>query len=181
MVDNVGIANDFGGQSLENVYVLAPLALFEATRLHCRAQKSSAKDSAVARVIQISTIGVDWPDCDKFPYAASKLRLEEQLAGLGELAHVIIRPNVIYEPQRGHLLLEQIAKIPILFYIGHEQIQPVHCREIAIGVVRILMRETVRAHSILRAVGPVARPGKRFLRSRLQRLGNDISAIVRYR
>jgi len=154
VVNNVGIANCFGGQSMENVNVLAPLALFEAAQFYFMDHEFSATDGATPRVIQISTTGVDWPDCDKFPYPASKLLLEEQLARLGDLAYIIIRPNVIYEPERGHLLLEQIAKIPFIFYIGHEQIQPVHCRELAIGVARILTKKTVLKHTLLRAVGP---------------------------
>jgi nucleoside-diphosphate-sugar epimerase len=155
VVNNVGIANSFGGQSLDNVNIHAPMALFEAVRRHYREHVFSAEESITPRIIQISTTGVDWPDCDQFPYPASKRLLEEQLSRMSDLPHIIIRPNVIYEPERGHLLLEQIARIPIIFYIGHEKIQPVHCREIAIGVVRLLTRKEPPKHSLLRATGPI--------------------------
>lgn len=171
VVNNVGIANCFGGQSLENVNVHAPLALFEAARLHYRDHKFSAENVTTARVIQISTTGVDWPDCENFPYPASKRLLEEKLGSMGDLAHIIIRPNVIYEPERGHLLLEQIARIPIVFYIGHEQIQPVHCREIAIGVARLLMKKEPLKHTLLRATGPTPMTWKEVFATSSAELG----------
>lgn len=171
VVNNVGIANSFGGQSLDNVNVHAPMALFEATRLHYRDHKFSAKNATTPRVIQISTTGIDWPDCDKFPYPASKRLLEEQLGRMGDLDHIIIRPNVIYEPERGHLLLEQIAKIPAVFYIGHEQIQPVHCREIAIGVARLLKRKAPVKQTLLRATGPIPMTWKEVFETSSAELG----------
>jgi hypothetical protein len=53
------------------------------------------------------------------------------------------------------LLLEQIAVMPVNFYIGHAQIQPIHCREVAIGVARLFTKFPHAKSSILRAVGPV--------------------------
>lgn len=171
VVNNVGIANCFGGQSLENVNVLAPLALFEAMESYHGMQEHSAKESRSPRIIQISTTGVDWPDCAKFPYPESKRILEEQLSRLGNLAYLIIRPNVIYEPARGHLLLEQIARIPIIFHIGHALIQPVHCREIAIGVARLLKKEKPIKQSILRAAGPTPMTWKKIFATSSAALG----------
>ncbi len=171
VVNNVGIANCFGGQSLENVNVLAPLALFEAAQFFYGDHKSSAEKTTFARVIQISTTGVDWPDCDEFPYPASKRLLEEQLGRMGDLVHIIIRPNVIYEPERGHLLLEQIARIPAVFYIGHEQIQPVHCREIANGVARLLKRKAPVKQTLLRATCPTPMTWKEVFETSSTELG----------
>jgi len=76
VVNNVGIATSFGGQSLENVNVLAPLALFKAMQIHGKKQQSDTRSLSAPQIIQISTTGVDWPDCDDFPYPASKLRLD---------------------------------------------------------------------------------------------------------
>ena len=154
VVNNVGVANSFGGQSLENVNLFAPLALFRA----CQHHFNSTEPQTAARIIQISTTGVDWPDCDDFAYPASKRILEQELGHLEDLPHIIIRPNVIYEPERGHLLLEQIARIPIIFHIGHAPIQPVHCREVAIGVARLAEKEmdALQPHLLLRATGPDA-------------------------
>lgn len=171
VVNNVGVANSFGGQSLENVNVHAPMALFEAARLYYRKGVYSVEKSITPRIIQISTTGVDWPDCDNFPYPASKRLLEKQLGRMDDLPHIIIRPNVIYEPERGHLLLEQIARIPAIFYIGHEQIQPVHCREIAIGVARLLKRKEPLTHTVLRATGPVSMTWKEVFETSSAALG----------
>ncbi len=155
VVNNVGIATSFGGQSLDNVNVLAPLALFKAMQQHLQTREESERSSNFPRVIQISTTGVDWPDRDQFPYPASKAKTDQYLSELTDLSYKIIRPNVIYEPERGHLLLEQIARIPINFSVGKAQIQPVHSREIAIGVVRLFTRNAGFTKTILRASGPV--------------------------
>ena len=156
VVNNVGIATCFGEQSLENVNVLAPLALFKAMQIHGEKQQVLSQSANFPRVIQISTTGVDWPDCGEFPYPASKLKLDNALLKLKDLPCIIIRPNVIYEPARGHLLLEQIARMPINFSIGDSRIQPIHCREIAIGVARLLKKKSTTAGTILRATGPAA-------------------------
>lgn len=171
VVNNVGIANSFGGQSLENVNVLAPMAMFKATMRHLDDLEISLADGIIPRVIQISTTGVEWPDCSKFPYPASKLRVEEQLGRLAGLPHVIIRPNIIYEPERGHLLLEQIAKIPAVFYIGEALIQPIHCREVAIGVARLLTRKMQSKQATLRASGPEPMAWRQVFRASSDALG----------
>lgn len=154
VINNVGIATSFGGQSLEKVNVLAPQALFQAMRIYVRDSKFTTAPTQLPRVIQISTTGVDWPDCNDFPYPASKLKVDNSLSQQKDLSYIIIRPNVIYEPERGHLLLEQIARMPINFSIGKAQIQPVHCREIAIGASRLFTKERGLGNTILRASGP---------------------------
>ncbi len=155
IVNNVGIATSFGGQSLENVNVRAPIALFEAMRRYVAERKKLEQSAEKTVVIQISTTGVDWEDCSSFPYPNSKLKVDEYLSGMEDLNHIIVRPNVIYEPERGHLLLEKIAVMPVNFYIGHAQIQPIHCREVAIGVARLFRKDTHGKSCVLRAVGPV--------------------------
>ena len=155
IVNNVGIATSFGGQSLENVNVRAPIALFEAMQRHLVEHAEKRQSSSKTEVIQISTTGVDWDDYASFPYPRSKLKVDEYLSKMDGLNHIIVRPNVIYEPERGHLLLEQIAVMPVNFYIGHAQIQPIHCREVAIGVARLLGKSSHSESCILRAVGPV--------------------------
>ncbi|HID69255.1 MAG TPA: NAD-dependent epimerase/dehydratase family protein [Desulfobacterales bacterium] len=166
VINNVGIATSFGAQSLENVNVLAPLALFRAMQSYLMNPEFSGNHSPnIPRVIQISTTGVDWPDCCDFPYPASKLQMDEQLAELKNLPYVIIRPNVIYEPERGHLLLEQIARMPINFFIGEEYIQPVHCREIAIGATRLFRKNNKVCNTILRATGPTPMTWKEIFKT----------------
>lgn len=155
IVNNVGIATSFGGQSLENVNVRAPIALFEAMQRYVAERRVATEKSAKTEVIQISTTGADWEDCSSFPYPSSKLKVDKFLTGMEGLNHIIVRPNVIYEPERGHLLLERIARMPVNFYIGHAQIQPIHCREIAIGVARLFQKSATTQSAILRAAGPV--------------------------
>jgi nucleoside-diphosphate-sugar epimerase len=171
VVNNVGIATSLGGQSLENVNILAPLALFKAMQTHTEQQQIDTQSSVFPKVIQISTTGVEWPDCEDFPYPASKLKLDKALSGLTDLSSIIIRPNVIYEPARGHLLLEQIARMPINFTIGNSAIQPVHCRELAIGVARLLQKELATTKTILRATGPVPLTWKEIFENAANSLG----------
>jgi nucleoside-diphosphate-sugar epimerase len=173
IINNVGIATSFGKQSLENVNVLAPLALFKAMQKHVRKQEFSPQLVALPRIIQISTTGVDWPDCEKFSYPASKRKVDRHLSGLKDIHSVIIRPNVIYEPERGHLLLEQIARIPINFSVGNAQIQPIHCREIAIGVTRLFTNKTDVCKTVLRASGPVPMTWEEIFTTAAVALGKD--------
>jgi len=173
IVNNVGIATSFGGQSLENVNVRAPIALFEAMRRYVGESKNSEQLSDKTEVIQISTTGVDWEDCSSFPYPSSKLKVDEYLSAMEGLNHIIVRPNVIYEPERGHLLLEQIAVMPVNFFIGHAQIQPVHCREVAIGVARLFCKQTHKTSGILRAVGPVPMTWEEIFEISAKALGKE--------
>jgi len=154
VVNNVGIANAFGGQSLENVNVNAPLALFEAVTFYCQENLEANRQPQNVSVIQISTTGVDWPDCDAYRYPKSKRLIEESLLETTGLNFTIVRPNIVYEPGRGHLLLEHIVRLPVLAYFGSTEIQPIHCRELAIGVVRLMQNPLNASCSILLATGP---------------------------
>ncbi len=138
VINNVGIANAFGGQSLENVNVYAPLALFQAVCQYCRENKKERFQGHDVHVIQISTTGVNWHDCDQYEYPRTKKRIDEALFAIRNLSFTIVRPNIIYEPARGHLLLAQIARLPVIAYVGKAAIQPIHCRELAIGTVRLM-------------------------------------------
>jgi len=154
VVNNAGIANDFGGQSIENVNYRAPAALFEAVRRFNNEVGGRGFGPEGIRIIQISTTGVNWPDHEKFEYPATKKKADEALLNMDDLDRVIIRPNIVYEPERGHLLLEQISKIPVIFYIHGGFIQPIFCRELAIGAVRIMNRIEQDCPPILHACGP---------------------------
>ena len=154
VVNNGGIANTFGGQSLENVNFRTPVALFKAVRRYNREIGGRGFGNGGIRLIQISTTGVDWPDWEEFDYPATKKRGDEALMAMEDLDRVIIRPNVVYEPERGHLLLEQISRIAIIFYIYGGFIQPIFCRELAMGIVRIMNRRKRECPLILHACGP---------------------------
>ncbi len=154
VINNVGIANAFGGQSLENVNVNAPLALFEAVSFYCQENKEANRHPQNVSVFQISTTGVNWDDCDAYKYPKSKKLIDESLVETQGINFIIIRPNIIYEPRRGHLLFEQIARLPVITYIGDGNIQPIHCRELAIGIVRLMNNPYKADGSILQATGP---------------------------
>ncbi len=161
VINNVGIANAFGDQSLVNVNVKAPLALFRAV---CQYRPD-------IHVIQISTTGVNWPDCDEFEYPRTKKQIDEALFTLKDLNFTIVRPNIIYEPARGHVLLAQVARLPFIAYVGHTHIQPIHCRELAIGMVRIMGNPRNSNRKILQATGPEAMTWKQLFIHVTQALG----------
>ena len=154
VVNNVGVANAFGGQSLTNVNVRAPVALFQAVQEFCAENRRIGSTPERLPVIQISTTGVNWPDCDRFDYPRTKKMTDKALMAMDDLDWIIVRPNIIYEPERGHLVLEQIARMPVIFYIGHAPIQPIHCRELAIGIVRLMRSVPAASKLILDATGP---------------------------
>ena len=154
IVNNVGIANSFGGQSIEDVNINAPLALFEAVTFYCQENIEANRQPQNVTVMQMSTTGVNWSDCDAYQYPKSKKLIDESLIETTGLNFIIVRPNIIYEPGRGHLLLEQIARLPVIAYIGKNEIQPIHCRELAIGIVRLMANPYQASCSILQATGP---------------------------
>jgi nucleoside-diphosphate-sugar epimerase len=173
VINNVGIANAFGGQSLENVNVYAPLALFQAVCQYCRDNKKEQMHSQDVHVIQISTTGVNWPDCNEYEYPKTKKRIDEALFAIKNLSFTIVRPNIIYEPARGHLLLAQIARLPIIAYVGNAQIQPIHCRELAIGIVRLMEHPKKSRNKILQATGPEVLTWKQVFIKVTQALGRE--------
>ncbi len=179
VVNNVGIANSFGGQSLENVNVRAPLALFEAVRLFCRENRRIGSTPIRLPIIQISTTGVNWPDCDRYDYPRTKKMTDQALAAMDDLDWLIVRPNVIYEPRRGHLVLDEIAKIPVIFYIGSSYIQPIHCRELAIGIVRLMQPQSKARHLILDAAGPDRMTWKEIFQQTKRALGRPAGLSLR--
>ncbi len=179
VVNNVGIANAFGGQSIENVNVNAPLALFEAVYFYCRENREAGRLPRDVPVIQISTTGVNWDDCDAYRYPKSKKLIDESLVETTGLKFIIVRPNVIYEPGRGHLLLEQIARLPVIAYIGNSPIQPIHCRELAIGIVRLMKNPSRADCSILQATGPEVMTWKEVFLSVCNALGRRHGIFVR--
>lgn len=179
VVNNVGIANEFGDQSMEDVNVNAPLALFEAVTFYCQENLEAKRQPQDVSVIQISTTGVDWSDCDAYRYPKSKKLIDESLIETTGLNFIIVRPNIIYEPGRGHLLLEQIVRLPVLGYIGSTEIQPIHCRELAIGVVRLMQNPFKASCSILLATGPEVLTWKQVYLKVSEALGIKHSIFVR--
>ena len=179
VVNNVGIANEFGHQSMEDVNVNAPLALFEAVTFYCQENLEAKRQPQNVSVIQISTTGVDWSDCDAYRYPKSKKLIDESLLETKGLNFIIVRPNVIYEPGRGHLLLEQIVRLPVLAYIGTTEIQPIHCRELAIGVVRLMQNPSRASCSILLATGPEVLTWKQVFLNVSEALGIKHGIFIR--
>ncbi len=173
VINNVGIANTFGGQSLENVNVYAPLALFQAVCQYCQDNKKNQLHTQDVHVIQISTTGVNWPDCDEYDYPRTKKRIDEVLFSIKNLSFTIVRPNIIYEPARGHLLFAQIARLPAIAYVGNTPIQPIHCRELAIGIVRIMEDPKKSRNKILQATGPEALTWRQVFIKVTQALGRE--------
>lgn len=173
VVNNVGIANSFGGQSIENVNVNGPLALFEAVSFYCQENIEANRHPQNVTVMQVSTTGVNWSDCDTYRYPKSKKLIDESLIETTGLNFIIVRPNIIYEPARGHLLLEQIARLPVIVYVGKNEIQPIHCRELAIGIVRLMDDPYPASCSILQATGPEVMTWKQVFMEACRGLGRE--------
>lgn len=172
IVNNAGIATSFGGQSLENVNTKAPLALFEAAR---RLKKEN--DGSI-RVVQISTTGVDWEDCDDYEYPRTKKATDEALSQMDDLDWVIVKPNVIVEPGRGHMQIEQLVKTPIIGYVRKKDIQPINNKELAIGVSRLMEPDNEAHQEILDATGPTVMSWKELFSSVRLATGYDVTLPV---
>ena len=173
VINNVGIANAFGNQSLENVNVNGPLALFKAVCQYSRYIKSKNQAAEDIHVIQISTTGVNWPDCDDYEYPRTKKQIDEALFTIKDLNFTIIRPNIIYEPGRGHILLAQIARLPVVAYVGRTHLQPIHCRELAIGIVRLVNDPKSSNRKVLQATGPEVLTWRQMFVKVTQALGRE--------
>jgi len=147
VVNNAGIEKDSPGQKLSNVNIKAPLALIEACR---DLGKESGKS---VRFVQISTGFLTAKDGDHFEYPRSKKEVENSLSKIDDLDWVVVRPNYVYEPGRGHILFEEVVKLPMLMFTKDGAKQPIFNRDLAIGVARLLEPDNKAHHSVLEAAG----------------------------
>jgi nucleoside-diphosphate-sugar epimerase len=153
IVNNAGVASTpFGEQSIDRVNHLAPRALFEAAESlnHVR---GVAMDDGI-RAIQVSSTGVYWDDCQQHDYPRTKLALDNDLQQMHDLNYVIVRPNIVLEPGRGHLQVEKLVSFPVIPHTGEGEIQPINNRELAIGIARLVGNPQSAQQQVLDACGP---------------------------
>ena len=148
VVNNAGVEKDSPGQSLQNINVKAPLNLIAAS---ADVGRESGKPQ---RFIQISTGFLTNKDSDKFDYPKSKKEVETALAQSENIDWVVVRPNYVYEPGRGHIVFENLADLPLLTFVKDGAKQPICNRDLAIGIARIAAPGNKAHKCILEAAGP---------------------------
>jgi uncharacterized protein YbjT (DUF2867 family) len=126
VINAVGILIERGRQTFESVHTKAPIALFEA----CRRQ-------GIERVIQISALGVQ---TGLTPYFRSKLAADDHLRSL-PVSFYIVRPALVYGSSGASAaFFRMLASLPVhaLPAGGHQRLRPVHVKELAEVVERLL-------------------------------------------
>jgi uncharacterized protein YbjT (DUF2867 family) len=136
VVNAVGVLQDGGGVSFDNVHEHAPRALFAA----CAA-------AGVRRVVHVSALGAASGDT---AYFRSKRAAELALAGTA-LDWLVLRPSLVYGRDGvSASLFRTLASLPLLALpeVGGAAFQPVHIDDLADAVLRALAPAAPRARCI---------------------------------
>ena len=144
VINAVGVLRDSQAQPMSRLHDAVPRALFAA-----------AAQSGIRRIVQISALGVG---CGiDTPYMQSKQAADDFLQALA-LDWTILRPSLIYgrdgASTRMFMLLSHMPVV-MLPGGGKQIVQPVHVRDIAQAVVRLLAVENGQPplRSIIECVG----------------------------
>jgi nucleoside-diphosphate-sugar epimerase len=148
VVNAVGVLRDSSRRPMGAIHLLTPMALFAA-----------CAQAGVRRVVHVSALGIDGGTTT---YAHTKLVTERQLlerSSRGELDGVVLRPSVVYGPGGASSeLFDRLSQLPVLplpaAAVG-AKVQPVHVRDLADGVVR-LVSEPSSGHGTINVTGPRA-------------------------
>lgn len=131
VVNAVGVLRDARQCPMTAVHLLTPMALF-----------SACAQAGVRRVVQVSALGIDGGTTT---YARTKLVAERQLlqrTERGELDGVVLRPSVVYGPGgASSRLFDMLSRWPVLLLPAaavRAKVQPIHVRDLAEGVVRLV-------------------------------------------
>lgn len=147
VINNAGIEQSFPGHDIGNINIRAAVALAEA----CRDVRQAP--GAGPRFIQISSGLLTARNADSFAYARSKKEVEQALLRMSGLDWVSVRPNYVYEPGRGHVLFEELAKLPALAFVKDGPKQPISNRDLALGLARLVTANASVSGRILEAAG----------------------------
>ncbi len=134
VVNCAGILRSRLRQSARAIHVQAPLALFEACR-RC----------GIRRIVHVSAVSADFrADTD---YARTKAEAEEKLSVM-DMDWIILRPSLVYAEGTygGTSLLRGLAALPGFLPVaggGDQLFRPIHARDLAISIVRILERPEI--------------------------------------
>lgn len=140
VINAVGIVNEHGAQTFDQVHREAPIALFDA-----------CVQAGVKRIIQCSALGAQSGDA---AFLQTKLAADRHLQSLG-IAHHILRPALVYGTEgTSARYFRMLASLPVhpLPAGGHQMLRPVHIDELAEAVVRLLDQDHAEP-SVLDVVG----------------------------
>ena len=129
VVNCVGILMASRAQSFERIHAAGPVELFRG-----------AAQAGIARVVQISALGVGDDESLVSPYLHSKLCADDVLATL-PLDGAVLRPSLVFGPNsQSGALFATLASLPLIGLPGrgHQRVQPIHVFELAEAVVRLL-------------------------------------------
>jgi nucleoside-diphosphate-sugar epimerase len=103
---------------------------------------AACAQAGVRRVVHVSALGIDGGSTT---YAHTKLAAERQLlerSARGELDGVVLRPSVVYGPGgASSQLFDTLSHLPVLPLPAeavNAKIQPIHVRDLADGVARLV-------------------------------------------
>ena len=147
VINAVGVIQEAGRNTFEQLHHRAPCTLFQA----CRA-------AGVRKVIQISALGAD-------EHASSRFHLSKRAADdcLRRLAidWTILQPSLVYGPGgKSAYLFKALAALPVLPLIarGEQLVQPIHVDDLVAAVSALLRPAAPAAPDAARrtvaAVGP---------------------------
>ena len=133
VVNCVGILMASRTQSFERIHTAGPVELFRG-----------AAQAGVARVVQISALGVD-DDAAALasPYLHSKRCADDALAAL-TIDAAVLRPSLVFGPNsQSGALFATLASLPLIGLPGRgrQRVQPLHVFELAEAVVRLLEQD----------------------------------------
>jgi uncharacterized protein YbjT (DUF2867 family) len=162
VVNAVGVLRDNRNNPMRIVHADTPAALFAA-----------AAEANVARVVQISALGVD--SGLGTAYFSTKFLAENALKALpAQLRWLCLRPSVIYgEDGASAQMFRLLAKLPVhgLPMGGRQQLQPVHIEDICRAVTHWLADPNA-ASQVVAAVGADATDMRGMIDSYRQQLGH---------
>ena len=131
IVNCVGILVPGRGESFERIHHLGPAELFRGAAL-----------AGVARVIQVSALGIDARAREASHYLGSKQRGDDALLGLG-LDGAVVRPALVFGPRsESARLFATLASLPVIGLPGRgdQRVQPIHVWELAESIARLVER-----------------------------------------
>lgn len=161
VVNAVGIFQECGSTTFENVHTRAPAALFQA-----------ASDVGVRCVVQLSALGADEHATTRFH--TSKRAADDLLRGL-PVPSVIVQPSLVYDPEgTSAALFNRLALLPIIAIpASPAPLQPVHLEDLIEVLTRLIEQPPAASSRTVQAVGPEALTLKAYLLALRRMLGGS--------
>ncbi len=131
VVNCVGILMPGPGESFERIHHEGPAELFRG-----------AARAGVARLVQVSALGIDARVPEPGAYIGSKQRGDDALLALG-LDSAIVRPSLVFGPRsESARLFATLASLPVIGLPGRgeQRVQPIHVWELAESIARLVER-----------------------------------------